>query len=60
MYQIYGGGNIPSSVALIAESNPFLDPTFMDHIVRVVAAGMAAEASSTAPRSGGVVTKCSG
>jgi hypothetical protein len=28
----------------------------MDHIVRVVVVGMAAEVSSAAPRSGGVVT----
>jgi hypothetical protein len=43
-------------VALIVGSNPFLDPDFIDHIVRAVAAGMAVEASSTTPRSGGVVT----
>jgi hypothetical protein len=50
-----GGDNIPPSVSLVAGSNPLLDPTFMDHIVRVVAVGMAARASSTSPRSRGVV-----
>jgi hypothetical protein len=33
-----GRDNIPSPVAPAAASSPFLDPTFMDHIVRVVAA----------------------
>jgi len=57
MYQTYGAGdNIPPTVAPVAGSNPFLDPASMDHIVRVVAVGMAAGASSTAPRSGRVVT----
>jgi hypothetical protein len=50
------GDHVAPLVVLVAASNPFSDPTFMDHIVRVVAAGMAARASSTAPRSGGVVT----
>ena len=40
----------------VAGSNPFSDPAFMEHIVRAVAVGMVAGASSTAPRSGGVVT----
>jgi hypothetical protein len=40
----------------IAVSNPFSDPAFMEHIVRAVVVGMVAGASSTAPRSGGVVT----
>jgi hypothetical protein len=53
---IYGGDNIPPSVALVAGSNPFLDPTSMDHIVRAVAVEMAAGASSTTPRPWGVVT----
>jgi hypothetical protein len=57
MYQTYGAGdNIPPTVAPVAGSNPFLDPASMDHIVRAVAVGMAAGASSTAPRSGRVVT----
>ena len=43
-------------MAPVDGSNPFLDPAFMDHIVRVVAAGMAAGASNTTLRSGGVVT----
>jgi hypothetical protein len=50
------GDNIPLPVAPIAGSNPFLDPTFIEHIVRAVAAGMVAGASSTAPKSRGVVT----
>jgi hypothetical protein len=40
----------------VAVSNPFSDPAFMENIVRVVATGMVAGASSTTPRSGGVVT----
>ena len=28
-----GGDNIPPLVALVARSNPFSDPTFMEHIV---------------------------
>jgi hypothetical protein len=52
----WGGDNIPVPVAPVARSNPFSDPAFMEHIVRAVAAGMVAGASSTAPRSGGVVT----
>jgi hypothetical protein len=51
-----GGDNIPLSMALVAGSNPFLDPTSMDYIVRAVAVGMAAGASITTPRSGEVVT----
>ena len=51
-----GGDNIPPSMALVAGSNPFLDPSSVDHIVRAVAVGMAAGASSTTPRSGEVVT----
>jgi len=51
-----GGDNIPPPVVLVAGSNPFSDPAFMEHIVRAIAAGMIARASSTAPRSGGVVT----
>jgi hypothetical protein len=51
-----GGDNIPPLVAPVAGSNPFLDLAFIEHIVRAVAAGMVARASSTAPRSGGVVT----
>ena len=51
-----GGDNIPLLVAPVARSNPFSDPAFIEHIVRAVAAGMAVGASSTAPRSGGVVT----
>ena len=51
-----GGDNIPPPVTPVAGSNPFLDPAFMEHIVRVVAAGMVAGASNTTPRSGGVVT----
>ena len=35
-----GGDNIPPPMALVAESNLFSDPTFMEHIVRAVAAGM--------------------
>jgi hypothetical protein len=50
------GDHVPPPVALTTVSNPFSDPTFMDHIVRVVVIGMAARASSTTPRSGGVVT----
>jgi len=50
------GDNIPPSVAPIVGLNPFLDPASMDHIVRAVAVGMAAGASSTTPRSGRVVT----
>ena len=38
---IRGGVNIPPSVAPVARSNPFLDLASMDHIMRVVAAGMA-------------------
>jgi hypothetical protein len=53
---IRGGDNIPPSVAPIVGLNPFLDPASMDHIVRAVAVGMAAGASSTTPRSGRVVT----
>jgi hypothetical protein len=52
----HGGNNIPLLVAPVAGSNPFSDLAFMEHIVRAVVAGMAAGASSTAPRSGGVVT----
>jgi hypothetical protein len=52
----YRGDNIPSPVTLVAGSNPFSDLAFMEHIVRVVAAGMVAGASNTPPRSGGVVT----
>ena len=51
-----GGDNIPPQVAPVAGSSPFLDLAFMEHIVRAVAGGMAVGASSTAPRSGGVVT----
>jgi len=54
------GDNRPPPVAPAAMSNPFSDLAFMDHIVRVVAAGMIARASSTTPRSGGVVTIDSG
>ena len=43
-------------MASIAGSNPFLDPAFMEHIVRAVAAGMVAGPSNTTPRLGGVVT----
>jgi len=43
-------------VESVAGSNPFSDPAFMEHIVRAVVAGMVAGASSTAPRSRGVVT----
>jgi len=53
---IWGGDNIPPSVAPIVGLNPFLDLSSMDHIVRAVTVGMAAGASSTAPRSGRVVT----
>jgi hypothetical protein len=53
---IQWGDNIPPAVALVARSNPFLDPASMDHIVRAVAVGMVAGASSTAPRSGRIVT----
>jgi len=42
-------------VAPVVGSNLFLDPASIDHIVRVVAVGMAAGASSTALRSGRVV-----
>jgi len=52
----HGGDNIPPTVAPVARSNPFSDPAFMEHIVRAVAAGMVAGASSTTPRLGGVVT----
>ena len=51
-----GGDNIPPPAAPVAESNLFSDPTFMEHIVRAVAAGMVAGASNTTPRSGGIVT----
>ena len=51
----HGGDNIPPPVAPVAGSNPFLDPAFMEHIVRAVAAGMVVGASNTTPRSGGVV-----
>jgi hypothetical protein len=51
-----GGDNIPSPVEPVAGSNPISDSVFMEHIVRAVAAGMVAGASSTASRSGGVVT----
>ena len=51
-----GGDHIPPPVESVARSNPFLDHAFMEHIVRVIVAGMAAGASSIAPRSGGVVT----
>ena len=54
--QIDRGDNIPPPVAPVAESNLFSDPTFMEHIVRAVAAGMVAGASNTTPRSGGIVT----
>jgi len=50
------GDHVSPPVAPAIVSNPFLDPAFMDHIVRVVAVGMAARASSTALRSGRVVT----
>jgi hypothetical protein len=43
-------------VAPKAASNPFSNLVFMDHIVRAVAAGMIARASSTDPRLGRVVT----
>jgi len=43
-------------VAPVVGSNPFSNPAFMEHIVRAVAAGMVAGASSTNPRSEGVVT----
>jgi hypothetical protein len=52
----HGGDNIHPPVEPIAGSNPFSDPAFMEHIMRAVAAGMVAGASSIAPRSGGVVT----
>ena len=55
-YQIDRGDNIPLPVAPVAGSNPFLDPAFMEHIVRVVATEMVTGASSTTPRSWGVVT----
>jgi hypothetical protein len=48
-----GGDNIPPPVSLIAGSNPFSDPAFMEHIVRAVAAEMVAGASNTTPRAGG-------
>jgi len=51
-----GEDNIPPPVEPVAGSNPFSDPAFMEHIVRVVAAGMVAGASGTTPRTGGVVT----
>ena len=51
-----GGDHVPPLVAPTTVSNPFLDPAFMDHLVRAVVARMAAGASGTAPRSGGVVT----
>ena len=50
-----GGDNVPPPVAPTVVSNPFSDPAFMDHIVRAVAAWMAAGASSTASRLWGVV-----
>jgi len=53
---IQRGDNIPPPVAPVAESNLFLDPAFMEHIVRAVAAGMVAGASNTTPRLGGIVT----
>jgi hypothetical protein len=43
-------------VVSIAASNPVSDLAFMDHIVRAVATGMVARASSTTPRLGGAVT----
>jgi hypothetical protein len=43
-------------VELVAGSNPFSDPAFMEHIVRAVAVGMVTGASGITPRSGGVVT----
>jgi hypothetical protein len=45
-----GGDNVPPPVASTVASNPFSDLTFMDHIMRAVAAWMAAGASSTASR----------
>jgi hypothetical protein len=51
-----GGDNIPPPVEPVVGSNPFSYPAFMEHIVRTVAVGMVVGASSTAPRSGGVVT----
>jgi len=51
-----GGDHVPPPVAPTVAPNPFSDPAFMDHIVRVLAARMVAGASSTAPRLGGVVT----
>jgi len=51
-----GGDNIPPIVAPVAGSNPFSDPAFMEHIVRVVAAGMVAGASNMTPKVGRVVT----
>jgi len=51
-----GGDNIPPLVALVAGSNPFSDPSFMEHIVRAVAAGMVTGVSNTTLRAGGVVT----
>jgi hypothetical protein len=50
------GDNVPPPLALIAVSNPFSDPVFMDHIVRAVVSRMVAGASSTALRPGGLVT----
>jgi hypothetical protein len=47
---------IPPLVAPTAASNPFSNPVFMDHIVRVVATRMTTGASSTTPRSLRVVT----
>jgi hypothetical protein len=41
-----GGDNIPSPVEPVAGSNPISDSVFMEHIVRAVAAGMVAGASS--------------
>jgi hypothetical protein len=51
-----GGDNIPPIVAPVTGSNPFSDPAFMEHIVRVVAAGMVAGASNMTPKVGRVVT----
>jgi hypothetical protein len=53
---IPGGDNIFPSVAPAARSNLFLNPASMDHIVRAVVVGMTVGASSTAPRSGRIVT----
>lgn len=45
----YGQAHKPSPMALVVMSNPYLDPTLLKQLVKVMVAGMA-EVSSTTPR----------